>query len=136
MLHGFNIELQVVGLAAYACSAEIASVESPVSNFQHGGMPGGMISGSSNGGQSGTVLIWALIPYGDANTMISQGRFLVYDADNWGSFPDGSKQIRVLWDSQKWALSFKFNKFNIPTVANGKIYLPTYESRIDVYGLA
>ena len=126
-----------IGKLTYlACSAEIASVESPVSNFQHGGMPGGMISGSSNGGQSGTALIWALIPYGDANTMISQGRFLVYDADNWGSFPDGSKQIRVLWDSQKWALSFKFNKFNIPTVANGKIYLPTYESRIDVYGLA
>lgn len=133
-LRAWSIDASGV-LKYLACSAEIASIESPVNNDSHGGMPGGMLSGSSNQGKAGTPIIWALIPYGDANREISYGRFLVYDAENWGNFPDGSKQIRVLWDSERWAITFKFNKFNIPTIANGKIYIPTYESRIDVYGL-
>ncbi len=99
-------------------------------------MPGGMLSGSSNNGHPGTALIWALIPYGDANKTITNGRFLVFDAENFARFPDGSKQIRVLWDSERWALTFTFNKFNIPTVANGRIFISTYDSRIDVYSLA
>lgn len=119
-----------------ACSAEVASIESPANADSHGGMPGGMLSGSSNQGSKGTPLIWALIPYGDANKHRTNGRFLVYDAENWTDFPDGSKQIRVLWDSQRWNIQFLFNKFNIPTVANGKIYVPTYNSRIDVYELS
>ncbi|MEO7336952.1 MAG: hypothetical protein ABIV63_10255 [Caldimonas sp.] len=122
-----------------ACSAEVASPQAPGPNSNPpgaGGMPGGMLSGSSNEGAGGTALIWALVPYGDANREISAGRFLVYDAETFARFPDGSGQIRVLWDSERWGLTFHFNKFNVPTVANGKVYVPTYDSRIDVYGLA
>lgn len=130
-LRAWSIDARGV-LTYLACSAEVASAQAPAT----GGMPGGMISGSSHGGAAGTALIWALIPYFDANKTISDGRLLVYDAENWGTFADGSKQIRVLWDSERWGLAFRFNKFNVPTIANGKVYVPTYNSRIDVYGLA
>jgi hypothetical protein len=53
-----------------------------------------------------------------------------------GTFGDGSKQLRVLWDSQDWNLHFSFCKLTPPVVANGKLYVPTYDARIDVYGLA
>jgi hypothetical protein len=98
-------------------------------------MPGGMICVSaSNAPHSG--IVWALVPYGDANQHVVQGRLLAYDATQFGTFPDNSKQIRVLWDSQTWALQFTYNKFNRPVVFNGRLYVPTYDARVDVYGLA
>ena len=36
---------------------------------------------------------------------------------------DGSKQLRVLRDSQGWNLPFSFCKFTPPVVANGKLYI-------------
>jgi hypothetical protein len=42
----------------------------------------------------------------------------------------------VLWDSQDWNLTFSFCKFTPPVVANGKLYVPTYDARVDAYGLA
>ncbi len=41
-----------------------------------------------------------------------------------------------IWDSQDWNIAFAHNKFNIPTCANGKLYVPTYDARILVFGLA
>jgi hypothetical protein len=133
------------GRAEYlACSAEVASANVTDPN-KRGGMPGGMMCLSANGRQPGTAVVWACIPYGDANTgdpdttdfnHITWGRLLAYDATNFSTFPDGSKQLRVLWDSQQWNLSFPFCKFTPPVVANGKLYVPTYAARIDVYGLA
>jgi hypothetical protein len=119
-------------LTYLACSAESASPSAPV---PLGGMPGGMICVSaSNTPHSG--IVWALVPYGDANQHVVQGRLLAYDATQFGTFPDNSKQIRVLWDSQTWAIQFTFNKFNRPVVFNGRLYVPTYDARVDVYGLA
>jgi hypothetical protein len=115
-----------------ACSAELASIEAPV---PEGGMPGGMLTLSANGDDPRSGVVWALIPYGDANRDVVNGRLLAYDATQFGTFPDGSKQLRVLWDSQRWALTFMFNKFNPPVVANGRLIVPTYEGRVDVYGL-
>lgn len=83
-----------------------------------------------------TAVLWACIPYSDANTTVSPGRLLAYDATSFGTFSDGSKQLRVLWDSQDWNLTFHFCKFTPPVVANGKLYVPTYDGRVDVYGLA
>ncbi|MBV8729708.1 MAG: PQQ-binding-like beta-propeller repeat protein, partial [Acidobacteriia bacterium] len=120
------------GQSAYlACSAETASAQSPV---PPGGMPGGMISLSANGSSGGVV--WASIPYGDANMEITAGRFLAYDAANFGKFSDGSGSIVPLWDSQTWNWQFKHNKFNRPVVWNGKVFLPTYDGRVLVIGLA
>jgi hypothetical protein len=116
-----------------ACSAEVASAQSPV---PPGGMPGGMISVSAADGVASTGIVWAAIPYIDANQQISNGRLLAYDASTFGVFGDGSGQLRVLWDSQDWNLPFLFNKFNRPVVFKGRVYVPTYEDRVDVYELA
>ena len=115
-----------------ACSAEVASAQSPV---PPGGMPGGMISVSANQGVAETGVVWASIPYKDANQMVSPGRLLAYDASTFGRFGDGSGSLRVLWDSQDWNLTFSHNKFNRPIVFNGRVYVPTYDDRVDVYEL-
>ena len=91
---------------------------------------------SANGAMPNTAVLWACIPYFDANTAVGPGRLLAYDATSFGTFGDGSKQLRVLWDSQEWNLGFSFCKFTPPVVANGKVYVPTYDARVDVYGLA
>jgi hypothetical protein len=116
-----------------ACSAELASLEAPV---PEGGMPGGMLTLSANRDDPDSGVVWALIPYGDANHDVVNGRLLAYDATHFATFPDGSKQIKVLWDSQRWAIAFKFNKFNPPVVANGRLIVPRYDGHVDVYALA
>ena len=67
-----------------------------------------------------------------------RGRLLAYDASNFGVFGDGSKQLVVLWDSWDWGAgtSFTHPKFNRPVAWNGKMFVPTYDGRVDVYGLA
>jgi hypothetical protein len=40
-----------------------------------------------------------------------------------------------LWDSQDWNHQFTFNKFGVPVVANGMLYLPTYDGAVVVYGI-
>jgi PQQ enzyme repeat len=120
------------GASTYlGCSAEVASASAPV---PPGGMPGGMITLSANG--STDAVLWASIPYTDANMEISAGRFLAYDAANLGTFSDGTGAIQVLWDSQQWNWQFSHNKFNRPVVWNGRIFLPTYDAQILVLGLA
>ncbi|MGA9679792.1 MAG: hypothetical protein WBR28_32465 [Mycobacterium sp.] len=120
------------GVSTYlACSAEVASAQSPV---PLGGMAGGMISLSANGSADG--VIWASIPYTDANMELSPGRFLAYDAANFGRYPDGSGAIEALWDSQQWNWQFTHNKFNRPVVWNGRVFLPTYDGEVLVLGLA
>lgn len=115
-----------------ACGAEVASAQSPV---PYGGMPGGMLTLAANGQESRTGVVWATIPYGDANQEVTNGRLLAYDATQFGTFADGSKQLRVIWDSQAEGLPFVYNKFNPPVVANGRVLVPTYDGGVDVYGL-
>ncbi|HVT97647.1 MAG TPA: hypothetical protein VHE33_09080 [Acidobacteriaceae bacterium] len=100
-----------------------------------GGMPGGFCSMSSNGSTPGTALLVCTMPYGDANTTVTNGRLLVYDPDNWTTNPDGSLTIPVLWDSQQWNIQFLYNKFNPPIVDGGEIYVPNYNGGVDVYSL-
>jgi hypothetical protein len=110
------------GVAAYlACGAEVASAQS---REQFGGMPGAMMCLSANGAAPNTAVLWACVPYLDANAAVSPGRLLAYDANAFGTFAEGSKQLRVLWDSQDWNLTFSFCKFTPPVVANGKHYVP------------
>jgi outer membrane protein assembly factor BamB len=115
-----------------ACSAEVASPD--CAGVPGGGMPGGMISLSSNGENDG--IVWALVPYGNANTSVCPGRLLAYDAQTFETFADGSKQLKVLWDSQTWGIRFSHNKFNRPVVANGKLFAPTYDGETLVFALA
>jgi outer membrane protein assembly factor BamB len=115
-----------------ACGAEVASAQSPP---PYGGMPGGMLTLSANGAEPHTGVVWATIPYGNANTAVTNGRLLAYDATQFGTYADGSKQLRVIWDSQAEGLPFLYNKFNPPVVANGRVLVPTYDGGVDVYGL-
>jgi hypothetical protein len=131
-LHAWAIS--PAGLLTYLAQGnEIASVN--VTN-NPGGMPGGFCSGSSNGSTAGTALLFCTIPYGDANTTVTNGRFLVYDPENFVTNPDGSQTIPVLWDSQQWNIQFLFNKFNPPVVDGGQVYVPNYNGGVDVYALA
>lgn len=126
--------LNADGTSTYlACSAETASPQAPV---PPGGMPGWMISLSANGALGGVV--WALVPASDANSELTPGRLLAYDAADFGAFGDGSGQLVVLWDSWNWGqgAAFTHPKFNRPVAWNGKVYVPTYDGRVDVYGLA
>jgi hypothetical protein len=97
-----------------------------------GGMPGGFCSGSSNGADPNSALLFCTIPYGDANAYVVDGRFLVYDPVHLAA--DGS--LKVLWDSQRWNIQFLFNKFDPPVVDGGQIYVPNYNGGVDLYRLA
>ncbi len=96
-----------------------------------GGMPGGFCSGSSDGADPNSALLFCTIPYGDANADVVNGRFLVYDPAHLA--PDGS--LKVLWDSQRWNVQFVFNKFDPPVVDGGQIYVPNYNGGVDLYRL-
>jgi hypothetical protein len=117
-----------------AIGKEVASPQAPDST--QGGMPGGMLSLSCNGKDAGTALLWALVPEGDANKILTPGILYCYDANNFITDPDGSKKLKVLWKSSDWGLTFTHPKFNVPVVSGGKVYVPTYDARVDVYGLA
>lgn len=113
------------------CSAAVASVNAAV---PPGGMPGWGITLSANGGSDG--IVWAMIPYGDANTHVTNGRLIAYDAAELGRYRDGSGELVPLWDSQDWGWKFPHPKFNRPVAVDGRILVPTYDGRVLVLGLA
>lgn len=104
-----------------------------------GGMPGGMLALSCNGAVPRTGILWSLSPIsGDANRHVVEGILRAYDAEALDpvSNVDGTPRLKLLWDSTHIPGN-KFNhcKFCPPVVANGKIFVPTYDGRVDVYGL-
>jgi hypothetical protein len=114
-----------------ACSAAFASPESAV---PAGGMPGWSITLSSNGGAD--AIVWAMIPYNDANMMITNTRLLAYDAQAFAHFGDGSGEIVPVWDSQDWNWNVFHPKFNRPVAVDGKVLVPTYGGELLVLTLA
>ena len=94
------------------------------------GMPGGFLSVSSNMSKKNTGIVWATHSLsGDANGLCKTGHFTGFSADD---------VTHELWNSQQNAArdnSTTFAKMNPPTVANGKLYLPTFSNQIIVYGL-
>jgi hypothetical protein len=103
-----------------------------------GGMPGAMLALSSDGGHPNTGIIWALAPIsGDANAHPVPGILRAYDATNLDPVPntDGTPRLKLLWDSTHIPNNnFTYCKFCPPVIANGRIFAPTYDGRIDVYG--
>jgi outer membrane protein assembly factor BamB len=103
-----------------------------------GGMPGGMLSVSSNGAVPHSGIVWAehAIDF-DANKIICAGIVRAYDADHFKTNPDGSKTIVELWNSEADQGDSLGNgaKFIAPMVANGRLYIPTYDNQVAVYGL-
>ena len=116
-------------LTYIAQSNEFASVD--VRGNPPGGMPGGFCSGSSNGADPNSAILVCTIPYGDANANVVNGRLLVYDPIHLAA--DGS--LKVLWDSQHFAIPFLFDKFDPPVIDGGQIYVPNYNGGVDLYRL-
>ncbi|PYX95801.1 MAG: hypothetical protein DMG63_18280 [Acidobacteria bacterium] len=90
------------------------------------GMPGGMMTISSNGSHSGTGILWAALPRaGDANQMTVPGALYAYDAEN----------LKLLWSSTAAGDDpLNFAKGSPPIVANGKVYMASISNFVSVYG--
>ncbi|HET7116576.1 MAG TPA: T9SS type A sorting domain-containing protein, partial [Hanamia sp.] len=94
------------------------------------GMPGAMLSISSDGTNYGTGILWANHPInGNANQAVVPGVLQAFDVTNvthelWNSN----------WNSKRDAIG-KFAKFVPPTIANGKVYMATFSNKLNVYGL-
>jgi outer membrane protein assembly factor BamB len=99
-----------------------------------GGMPGGMLALSANGQTMHSGVVWATAPIdGDGNRFVVSGILRAYDATEFATDPSTSDPLlKLLWDSS--LVPFKYNKFCPPVVANGKVYVATYDGRVDVYG--
>ena len=94
------------------------------------GQPGGILALSANGTNAGSAIVWAVHQVGgDANQQVLPGILHAYNAQNVGT---------ELWNSEQLISRDtvgKFAKFVPPTVANGKVYMATFTSRLNVYGL-
>ena len=104
--------------------AHVSSKKDPdSSDFTQKFMPGGILSVSANGSTPGTAILWASVPErGDALAALQPGVLRAFDAADVG---------HELW----CAAVGTFAKFSAPTVVNGKVYLATFDNRVNVYGL-
>lgn len=88
------------------------------------------LSLSANGSQAGTGIVWASAPYSeDANSGAVPGILYAFDAGDLS---------HELWDSKQNAARDdvgNYAKFSPPTIANGKVYVPTFSGQLVVYGL-
>ncbi len=94
------------------------------------GMPGSLLSVTSNQQNAGTGIVWASHPLtGDANQGTVPGILQAFDATN---------VTHELWNSNMVPgrdSVGNFAKFVCPTIANGKVYLATFSNKLDIYGL-
>jgi outer membrane protein assembly factor BamB len=107
-------------------------------------MPGGLLTLSADGATKGTGIVWATVPLkgltdgqdnnGDANKRVVEGILYAYDATDFQARPNWT--LKLLWDSKRIpGNTFRMSKFCPPVVANGKVYVTTYDGRVDVYGI-
>lgn len=103
----------------------------------HDGMPGAMLSLSADGKTPGTGIVWASFPpYDNANRQTVLGELRAYDASRF----DAQGRLVTLWSSRfnpQRDHYGNFPKFCCPTIANGKVYQPTFNTpgQLVVYGL-
>lgn len=103
------------------------------------GMPGGFLTISANGATPGSGVLWALRPINrNANQSTVPGILHAFDASDltkelYNSLqyqaPDANGNIHSLDDLGDFA------KYAAPTVANGKVYVPSFSGLLAVYGL-
>jgi hypothetical protein len=87
-------------------------------------MPGGFMTISAMGANDDTGILWVTMPFaGNANHLVIRGVLRAFDAS------DVSKP--ELWDSESTGNNYdrlgQFAKYNPPTVANGKVYVATFQ---------
>jgi hypothetical protein len=92
--------------------------------------PGAALSVSSFGTRTGTGILWATrASAGSPGEMSAPGVLEAYDATHvtapiWSSATDAARDALGRWA-----------KFAPPTIANGKVYVPTFSKQLAVYGL-
>jgi hypothetical protein len=131
VLRAFSLDgsghTQLLAHGIDVASADLAAA----TNNSLGGMPGGTLSASSNGGRDG--IVWTTEPLtGDANRDPVPGVVRAYDASDFGAgdvSSDGVPKLHKLWE----ATGFTYSKFCPPVVADGRLIVPTYDGRVDVY---
>jgi outer membrane protein assembly factor BamB len=132
-LRAFTLDIASGKAKLLAHGAEFASEDlANPANHSLGGMPGGMLAVSANGENDG--IVWATAPLdGDANQKPVPGIVRAYDATKFASHnnPDGSPRLQKIWQ----ASGFTYSKFCPPVVADGTLFVPTYDGRVDVYVL-
>src|ERR1700733_7990091 len=91
------------------------------------GMPGGMMTISASGSQSGTGVVWATVPRnGDANQATVPGNLYAFNAEH----------LNLLYSSTGTGDDLlNFSKGSAPIVANGKGYVGSISNFVEVYGL-
>jgi len=137
-LRAWHLNPETGALSFIAKGAEVASAALAASPTGMGGMPGGMLSLSSNGKNPNTGIVWALAPIdGDANHDVVDGIARAYDATNLDPTPIDAQtpRMKLLWDSTRLGITFKHAKFTPPIVADGRLFVPTYDRRVDMYVL-
>ena len=106
-----------------------------LNNFNQGqrnldnGMPGAMLSISSNLQDTASAIVWACFPSsGNANNQVRPGSVAAYRANDVST--------GELWNSNtnQQDIVGKFAKFNAATIVNGKVFVPTFSNCIKVYG--
>jgi hypothetical protein len=91
--------------------------------------PGGVLAVSANGSTPGSGIVWATTASSDTSASVAVGTLRAFDASN---------ASMELWDSDQNATRDSlgnFAKFASPTIANGKVYVPTFSNQLAVYGL-
>lgn len=132
-LRAYALDIATGKAKFLAHGAELASenLANP-KNRSLGGMPGGMLAISANGEIDG--IVWATAPLdGDANQTTVPGIIRGYDATTFDPHhnDDGTPRLKKIWQ----ASGFTYSKFCPPVVADGKLFVPTYDGRVDVYVL-
>jgi outer membrane protein assembly factor BamB len=137
-LRAWTLDPSTGRVAFVGKGVEVASAALAASPAGIGGMPGGMLALSSNGKNPDTGIVWALAPVdGDANKAVVAGIARAYDAVNLDSTPidPQTPRLKLVWDSTRAGIAFNHAKFNAPMVADGRLFVPTYDGRVDMYML-
>jgi len=94
------------------------------------GQSGAMLTVSSDGSDDSTAIVWAAYAYsGDAESFVTPGILRAFAATD---------VTRELWNNRQNLNrdgAGNYAKFSSPTVANGRVYLPTFSHKVVVYGL-
>lgn len=113
----FNTTTQTLNTTPYASGAVLPPL----------GMPGGIMTLSSNGAQAGTGVLWAATPRnGDANEYTVPGALYAFNAETLG----------LLWESASAGDdALNMSKGSPLVVVNGKVYAASLSRYVSVYGL-
>src|SRR6185436_6492927 len=93
------------------------------------GSPGGALTVSANGNQTGSGIVWASLSTSQSGNLgLVAGVVRAYNAET----------LQEIWNSEQNSARDRVGtlmKFVPPIVANGKVFQPNYDGEVVVYGL-